>query len=168
MTGWLFEAPGDVREIAKWLSRHKPVLRDLLVAPGLVILSGNDGASHWAARMRDNGDGWTHGTLSRLSLERTAPSPTAVPWQPDGARLHFDVRWREARLSGSQQVWSHGTPPAELRVRLRATLQGDGWQAGDPDAALPARWVKAATHLSIVVVEQGGGSGIVTVLDWLE
>jgi len=168
LSGWIFEAPGDIREIAKWLSQQLPVLRDLLVAPGLVVLSGMDAQSHWSARLTDGGRGWVQGTLSRLPLEQTPAARVAAPWQPEGARLHFDVRWREARLAGAQQVWTHGATPGELRPRLRAALQREGWRAGATDAAFPGRWFKAAMQLSVVVVEQPPGSAIVTVLDWRE
>jgi len=168
MTGWIFEAPGDIREIAKWLSNQLPVLRDLLVAPGLVVLSGMDAQSHWSARLTDGGRGWVQGTLSRLPLEQSPVPMPAVPWQPEGARLQFDVRWREKRLAGAQQVWTHGATPANLRQRLRAALQRDGWRASETDAIFPGRWVKASVQLSIVVVEQPPGSAIVTVLDWRE
>ncbi|WP_454690829.1 hypothetical protein [Achromobacter aloeverae] len=168
MSGWVFEAPGDIREIARWLSRQLPVLRDLLVAPGMVVLSGMDDQFHWSARLTDGGRGWTQGTLSRLPLRQPAARLSAAPWQPDGARLHFDVRWREARRAGVRQVWTHGAAPAALRPRLRASLQGAGWRADEPETAFPGRWSKASIQLSIVVVEQQAGSGIVTVLDWRE
>lgn len=168
LTGWIFEAPGDIREIAKWLSNQLPVLRDLLVAPGLVVLSGMDAQAHWSARLTDGGRGWIQGTLSRLPLEQSPRPRLAAPWQPEGARLHFDVRWREARVAGVQQVWTHGATPADLRPRLRAALQREGWRASATDAVLPGRWFKASTQLSIVVVQQPPGSAIVTVLDWRE
>ncbi|WP_233235183.1 hypothetical protein [Bordetella sp. LUAb4] len=169
MTGWIFEAPGDIREIAKWLSNQLPALRDLLVAPGLVVLSGMDAQSHWSARLTDGGRGWVQGTLSHLPLDQESRAPLPpVPWQPEGARLHFDVRWREARVTGAQQVWTHGATPADLRQRLRVALQREGWRASEADTAFPGRWFKASAQLSVVVVEQPPGSAIVTVLDWRE
>ncbi len=164
MTGWIYEAPGDIGENARWLSTQLPVLRDLLVGPGLVVLAGMDAHAHWSARLTDAGHGWTRGTLSRLPFQQSCASPPAAPWQPAGARLQFDVRWREGKSSFIQQVWTHAGAAAVLRTRLRADLLRGGWHAGGTGSAWPGRWTKAAAELSIVVVEQPAGSGIVTVL----
>lgn len=170
LSAWVFDAPGSVPDLAVWLSRTQPALRDMLVLPGNVILSGTSGAVQWAARLSDAGAGRTRGTLSALTLDAAHAARTpAVAWRLDGGHLHFELRSRDGEHAVVEQVWTHDAPPPELLRALRRTLAASGWReqaaAGEADAVPVHRiWSKRGVQLSVALVAAMPGSGVATVL----
>jgi hypothetical protein len=164
MAAWFFDAPGRVGEVAEWLSKGQPALRDMLVVPGSAILSGTDGVRQWAARLSDDGSGRTRGTVSALSLLHRPAASAPLPWTPGGARLHFEIRSRENKQTVIQQIWTHAAAPAPLWRQLQASLQAAGWHETTAADAGARAWSKAAARLSVVVTSTSAGSGVVSVL----
>lgn len=171
VTAWTLESPGPAHQVAAWLSRSTPALRDLHVMAGTIILSGVANERLWVARLYEAGRGRTAGTLSTMSLAPPVhPLPAAAPlWHPPGARLRFVSSLPDADdAARSQRVWTHSVPPGQLWPRLLAALRDAGWNAahaGLPNPLLHGYGVfrRGVAQLQVVVTAAGAGSGIVTI-----
>lgn len=164
MLAWYFDTPGSVDEVAAWLSKGQPALRDMLVVPGTAILAGTDDARQWTARLSDGGSGRTRGTVSALSLRDRPVAQPSLPWTLGGGRLHFETRSREDKGAVIQQVWTHAAAPVRLWQQLQASLQAAGWQESTAQNDGARAWSRAATRLSLVVAPASVGSGVLSVL----
>jgi hypothetical protein len=164
ISAWIFNAPGSLSDIASWLTKRQPALRDLWVMPGSVVLAGIADGMQWVARLSDAGDNRTRGTISVLAMSHGAKSaegsdvrdgardpgavrgiarvagqdrvtPDVAPgWRLNGGKLHFDLRSRDKDAVTIEQIWTHAAPPLRLSKKLRGDLVADGWHSVGMDA----------------------------------
>ncbi|WZB75182.1 hypothetical protein WJ972_00595 [Achromobacter insuavis] len=78
MQALMFDAPVDVPELIRVLSRQQSAFSDLQILPGQAILSGWVGDALWVARMASPG-AVVASAACRRSRQRPQPSPTCPP-----------------------------------------------------------------------------------------
>lgn len=161
MQALVFDAPVDVPELIRHLSRQQPALDDLYVLPGQVILSGRVGEAFWMAQLASPAAGRSVGRLSSIQPS-AAPTMDLPVWLPTHARSRLNFTVLEAGLKVSEDIWQHPLPPARLTPLLRQGLLRDGWHSAESDQAAGAwqSWRRQDERLQWVVVALDAGSGL--------
>ncbi|MBO1110633.1 hypothetical protein [Bordetella petrii] len=157
----LIEIPLPVAQAAPALARHHPVLSDLGVYSGFVILSGQSAGELWLAVLEAAGPQRTRGSVSVLGA--AAPDGARLParpaWLPPGARLRLDFSDADGGGRTIHQVWTVALPVAQARQAVADRLRRAGWHPGaGADAA--HRWLRGPAWLDIAIVAVEGGSGV--------
>jgi len=155
----LIEIPLPVAQAAPALARHHPVLSDLGVYPGFVILSGQSAGELWLAVLEAAGPQRTRGSVSVLGAAAAngARLPARPAWLPPEARLRLDFSDADGGGRTVHQVWTVAMPVTQVRQAVAAGLPRAGWQAGAHGAS---RWLRGPAWLDIAIVAIEGGSGV--------
>lgn len=158
----VFDAPVDVPELIRTLSRQQPALRDLTVLPGMAILSGRVGDVLWVAVLASPVAGRSVGSVSSLLVSTTRLDAPPPAWLPPAARLRLDVVVQDGQARVSERIWQHPLPPARLASIMRQGLRRQGWQDDDEraDAGDWHSWHRNGERLHWLLLPLGAGSGL--------
>jgi hypothetical protein len=138
----LFECSLRVQDVAQRLSRAQPLLADLGILPGTVVLSGRDAATQWLAQLHQPSTGRTAGFLSSMAFSPIT-QPASAAGQDLGLRdgtllMRFPARW--PATAGADR-WTMPAPlPSAVRMRVPAPVpaRAPAWMPSG--GAAPSRW----------------------------
>ncbi len=156
----MFDAPGDVGQIAAHFVMQATSPHWLMGLPNGLLITGRADTWLWSVRLEQNA-GHTTGLIAGQDLRRNAHAvPTLPDWLPAGASLQLDVEINEDGQHARQQVYTHPHKPALLAPSLHSSLAGRHWLPAATAAGIE-QWRKGGDTLELMVVAEGSGSGIV-------
>ena len=160
MQALVFDAPVDVPELIKVLSRQQPAFSDLQIRQGQAILSGWVGDAFWVAQLGSPEGGRSIGSVS--SITPVAAVVTDVPdWLPADAQPMLDFTVRQGRGTVVESIWRHFLAPSRLAPVLRQGLLRAGWQQLDRGWAVAWQsWQQRGERLQWMLTPLDGGSGL--------
>jgi hypothetical protein len=158
----VFDAPVDVPELIRTLSRQQPALRDLMVLPGVAILSGRLGDALWMAVLASPVAGRSVGSVSSLLVSTTRQDAPLPAWLPPAARLELDVVVADGGVRMSERIWQHPLSPARLASVIRQGLRRHGWEDDGKraDAGDWQSWRRHGERLDWLLLPLDAGSGL--------
>lgn len=157
----VFDAPVDVPALIRTLSRQQPAFRDLLILPGLAILSGRADDAIWVALLASPSAGRSVGSVSSLRAWAQSPDAPTPSWLPPAARLKLDVGVLDGGTTVRESVWQHPMAPARLEAILRQRLLRQGWRFDeDGGAGAWQSWRRRGERLQWMMMPLNAGSGL--------
>lgn len=158
----VFDAPVDVPALIRTLSRQQPAFRDLLILPGLAILSGRVGDEIWVAQLASPSTGRSVGSVSSLQAWEPLPQARLPVWVPPAARLVLDIAMEDSGTRVCERVWQHPLAPAQLGPIVRQRLLRQGWHDDGEPAKVGAwqSWRRHDEHLQWMMTPLDAGSGL--------
>ncbi|CUJ91672.1 Uncharacterised protein [Achromobacter sp. 2789STDY5608615] len=160
MQALMFDAPVDVPELIRVLSRQQSAFSDLLILPGQAILSGWVGDALWVARMASPGGGRSVGSVSSITPAAKAVTDMSA-WLPADARLMLDFAVEQASGTVAESIWWHLLAPSRLAPLLRQGLLRAGWRDLGSDRAVAWQsWRRRDERLQWMLTPLDAGSGL--------